>query len=781
MTVTNVGTVPVNVTPNLNMIVGGSVAGYWTGPVPGAPWTLDPGTSVTFAWQYDAFSNGAVVWEGGVTGMAGAEPVAAESRFTSLVVSPLQVTTWTNPPITRPDGVWDNDFTLFVKVKNIGPMWVNGVQCQVPVEVEGDPLISQVSQYNPPTNLSPGGEMTFEWNYNAENYGKVRLSVTVWGDDQMIGPNGGEWDAYQLSEDAYEYITPLMASLSASPATALVGDDIVLTLTLTNNGSNEIWNPAGSIEAVVGGSNVSFASGPSLVFGSNPIAAWSTLRYSWTWTAVANGPVVFSVSSEGYENPPWMLVNGNPSTATVNISPLRAKLHIRPNPSNIGAGIVRVVLEVSNAGSSNIDGVTGEVWTTGGDGAIVDTGKMNMGPVNLGAYGQTEFVWEVDELAYGRVSFSARASGDDQASPGAGPDYSAPDTAELLISPLRAALAVEPVLTWFGNPARVRVSLTVTNVGLASVAGVMGNLVKDDSGLCMNLFSASMGPVALDASGGANDHTTFYWEYDENCGAGWTGFTASASGVEQGGMQWVQSNASTGSNWVSPMHAALSVTPHRTPRGTTMVVSLTMTNIGAGSIQSITPYLSVSNGNWRVSHAGGPTLVQGADPLGSGNTIRYEWSYNADDNGPVEFVGYANAYDNLNMNWFDTNGARAGATITPLQAAMSVVASPAMIGGGTVEVRLTVTNSGSDTVNGVSGDIWVTGGTGVVAGGASNMGPVDLPPSGTTEFAWVVTPSANGVVYFAGDASGDDQGTAGPERGVRRRRGGARYASMRPG
>ena len=165
---------------------------------------------------------------------------------------------------------------------------------------------------------------------------------------------------------------------------------------------------------------------------------------------------------------------------------------------------------------------------------------------------------------------------------------------------------------------------------------------------------------------------------------------------------------------------------------------------------------------------GGVVLVEGPFPsspqaLSTEGSVIFTWSYTATTKGSVVFSTSVTGRDALSGTTLALGPVTSGLVMVQNQGSLaSHLVLPSPISSGQVfGITLTVTNAGDAVVSGITPEIQLTSGAGLLEGptGPSPSGPVDLPSGASVTFAWSYTAMGAGTVCWTATASGMTCGT----------------------
>jgi uncharacterized repeat protein (TIGR01451 family) len=308
----------------------------------------------------------------------------------------------------------------------------------------------------------------------------------------------------------------LGVTMTASPNPVLIGQELVYTIDLTNNGPSPAGDPVVTdpLPAGVTFDQSNSSAGPNGTFSvSGGVVTWASTgnllaggsdTITIAVVPMASGLITNTVTASNLANPAEIDPNltNNVATVTVPVSPADVSVNV-DNPSDplfIGKGAV-FQIQVYNSGPAVATNVTlTDAFSAGGDIVQVSTGNfsgMNYS-ANLGNFapGQSETVYIiVDPQTSGPLTNSAGVSAD-QYDPDTSNNTS---SATNLVSPVALSVsvagAVAPIL-YGGSSLYV---VTVTNNGPAPATNVQFADTLPSNAILAGLVS-SQGSVAPNAA-----------------------------------------------------------------------------------------------------------------------------------------------------------------------------------------------------------------------------------------------------------------------------------------
>jgi hypothetical protein len=193
-----------------------------------------------------------------------------------------------------PEQVEPGDFFLVKGLaKNVSDNVLNAVGAQVGPSAGGG-LISLLSAPAGTLTLTPGESTTFIASYQAAAAGLVYLSFTTSGTDSSTGAGVAAY-AHATSPFIIGYRAALQSSIGIEPLPMVPGSALTVTLTVSNTGGGTAYDGGAVMAVPVGSQLVTLVSGPS-PSGTVTIGPGAVAAFTWTYSVVGAGYVVFSAS-----------------------------------------------------------------------------------------------------------------------------------------------------------------------------------------------------------------------------------------------------------------------------------------------------------------------------------------------------------------------------------------------------------------------------------------------------------------------------------------------------
>lgn len=194
------------------------------------------------------------------------------------------------------------------------------------------------------------------------------------------------------------------------------------------------------------------------------------------------------------------------------------------------------------------------------------------------------------------------------------------------------------------------------------------------------------------------------------------------------------------------LDAALSFSASTVNVGQGVVVSLTVTNTGAGDALNLVPQVSVA----------GPGAVTAPTPLsvtqlGASDQVTFQWTLSPNGGGTIAVTAHATA------DGPDVSPTASGSVAVPaplLDARLNAQKTTITAGQG-VQLILTVTNTGGSAASNIKATAWSSTGTGT---GPAPATLATLAAGAKAMFTWTATPTAalaGQTIFFTASAVGD--------------------------
>ena len=511
LTVNNTGgETAVNVTPSALTVVGGGGVTKISGPVPASA-NITGGGNQQFTWSYKGSSAGTVDMSGSASGTGNNSGAAVNSNSNNTGNIDIQDGASLSTSISAVPGQASNGQTITVTmtVDNTGDAQANGVTPSA-LNITGTSGDVTLQTGPDPANadIPGGGQQQFTWTYTAGT-----ITGTVYYSGNASGTDDNTGDAVNSNSDTSNVVliqtgASLSASIVSAPADVSSGQQMTVTMTVTNNGQAAA-NVVAPSALTPGGTSgdATYDDGPAPASWTIPGGA--SRDFVWHYTAGATtGTVNYTGNASGTD-----ANSGNPvssANATSNDTEIQGPAALsssilaapqNPNPTNT----ITVTMTVTNTGGAAANTVTPSSLTLGG----TSTANYMSGPVPAnatisGSGGEQDFVWTYAAGAgYGTVDFTGNAAGTDANS--GNPVSSAASTSnEVNITALSTAWIYPPS----GTIGPVRSS--------ASVRGTTAYIGSDDDKLYA--INADTGALRWSRNTGGDVVSTPYPLYDGGSG-----------------------------------------------------------------------------------------------------------------------------------------------------------------------------------------------------------------------------------------------------------------------
>jgi len=720
----------------------------WAGAVP-----LGPGRAYTFT----VTGTSSACFTGAVsnTAWAAATGLCAPSEGTSTTAYGLTAP-GENIPATAflqqrvSKGQW---FTVTMTATNTGATDVDGFTPYIN-PFRGGPLVDLRAGPVPagPLLLTPGAAVTFTWTYSASGTGLVAFSVTG------VGRTCGATPVLAVAPVVSATIEPpanLAARWVAFPAQVSIGQNFLLTMTVTNTGSATALGVDISAIRQTGGGGASPAGGPNPAL-STSLAGGASRTFTWTMTGATSGSLVFSATVAGFDANSGLSVSAPPLASNVVIvqkaAALSATLFSYAPPIVCTGRSFLVTMTVTNTGEATANAVNAGALRLAGSGSVVLTaGPMPALPVVLAGGASKTFTWTFTGSLAGSLDISTTVTGTDANAGWAvttGPIATSPVgvfTPGSLVSGLavRKSVSVGQVFT---------VDLTVTNTGGSPVTGVVPSFSVPAGGGLLNGPTGPVpaGPLTIPGLTGQ----TFLYTFTAT-GDGVVSFAGGAAGTACYTTPLATSAAGISSTVLlaANLQARISVSAATVCTGSSLEVRMSVTNTGGAAADFVraAPLLITGLGSAVLVSGPASVLVPG------GSSVNLVWLYTPANPGPIEFSTTALGLDinsgaTLTVGPLTSNSstvlATGGLDISVIAPATVFIGSPdrGLTRPDIFSVTLSVTNTGTAPVVGFQPADSITAGGALVNG---PLGPLpnallSLAAGSSTAFSWSFTATAVG-------------------------------------
>jgi uncharacterized repeat protein (TIGR01451 family) len=495
------------------------------------------------------------------------------------------------------------------------------------------------------------------------------------------------------TDDAAGFVVSADVILAANFAiygnTFSVGQDFIMTMTVTNTGTT----PASNVSATMWKSSAgpgTATSGASYPVNVAALAADANVTFTWTLTAaVAGAPIQWTGRSRA-DGPVFSTFAASPQVSIQTPANLVTTVTMSPNTVCAGQNF-NVQVEVANTGQATADMLNIEPIYEDGPGAPNGLFSSPVLPASMPGNTSATYVWTYTAgVPLGIATYSTTATGDDINS--GTPISSTVSSAAVTESAgpvLEAIMATTKGVISTGQG--VQVHLTVTNTGGTNATALTATLFYGAEA------SLAAGPVpALVGTLTPGANTTFTW-WLAGAASGTLGLTGTVSGS---GCSGVVTDASSGAVTVqtaASLDGVVHVDYLTRMAGELVVATITVTNTGEATANGVWPNSMVPAGVTGQLSSPSPASVLA---LASGVAQTFVWSFTTTGGGILSFTGNVVGTD-ANSGAVVSTGAQVSPAVTVLLAAnitASLVMSTnrAMI-GDTVGAALSLRNIGGDT------------------------------------------------------------------------------------
>ena len=191
--------------------------------------------------------------------------------------------------------------TVALTITNTGSTSITGVTPDLQIN-SGSSLLDLQSGPTPagPFSIPPGGSVTCRWSFTVLGYGIVTCGVTATGIDSGSGTTVSASIDLELSISP-----PLELSIAVEPTPPVVGQMIIVALTITNTGITSVTGviPTLQVDTLLGNSGsslLSLQSGPTPA-GPYSIPAGGSVTCMWIFIVTDYGSVALRVTATGVD------------------------------------------------------------------------------------------------------------------------------------------------------------------------------------------------------------------------------------------------------------------------------------------------------------------------------------------------------------------------------------------------------------------------------------------------------------------------------------------------
>ncbi|HRU38405.1 MAG TPA: CARDB domain-containing protein, partial [Candidatus Goldiibacteriota bacterium] len=761
VSVTNTGTATAN---NLSVIylddtqvVAPGNATLSSGSVPTSAINLAGGASAYYTWIYTASSPGTVRFDARVTAEDANDRTALD---TGLVSSPnvaimpaavLAASVNLYPPVASTGQA----VTMVMTVSNSGGELAYDVAAGGITSAGSTGSLSPVSgPVSNTTTVSAAGEEHFTWIYTASSPGYVYVSATATGRDGSLH-NTVSAAAAGSGVITVESASMLVSSLYLSHAQASVGQEITLTMQVTNNGQADALNVLPSVPVVSGTGSVTAVATPA----AQNIAGGAAAAFEWRYTASLPGTVQFTSRAEGTDENSLSSVNSgvasSPALLIQSAASLSAYMQASPAAIPVG-GVITVVMTVSNLGQAQASSVTPALLSQEGTAAAGAISGPSAASYDMPGLSTAYFTWTFTAAGTGTVFFTVSAQGADSNSGLAVATAGNVTSNAVSVSPNYPVMA-----SWIDvSPQALSINQRYTVIMTVSNTGIVNAPLADPDEPSMPLGgTAVLNPVPPAADIPAGGTYRFTWVYQTGTTTGTGAVTSRARSSGE-----ISSDVTSGGTNVITVYGqpilsqSSLLSPATVSVGQWFTIVMSVSNNAGADTQAdgVKPNAFVKLGTGDYAAISGPVPV--SQNVAPGESRDFIWTYSAAAAGTLGINANVTAYNYYSKATM-TSASTSSNTITvvnPAALSSSIFAPSTVNFGDDFEIVMSVTNTGGATAeNVIPSALSIAGSGGAI--------PVSLPvaqdiAAGTHRaFTFTYNAAGTGNVVFNGNASGADQ------------------------
>ncbi|MGD2205182.1 MAG: Ig-like domain-containing protein [Anaerolineae bacterium] len=467
---------------------------------------------------------------------------------------------------------------------------------------------------------------------------------------QLVDTDSQTYDR-PVSDRVSVGVAALVSSLGAAPSVVNVGQQITVTMLVTNVGYVTATNVAPSALVVNPPGSASQLSGPDPVSVAT-LTPGAVQTFTWTYSATGASLVDWTGNAAGTD-----VTTGQPVESSLTTSndvtvmqPAQLAALLSGAPATVSVGqTITVTMQADNTGDAAASDVAPEPLTMGGTGGASSlSGPTPPLVLMLGGGSSTSFEWTYRADAAGTVSWTGMVTGTD-----INDSRTVTDTATsnnvTIQTPAALSCGMDAAPSSVGTGALIYVTMTVTNTGQANAQNV------NPSALTMSGTAAFVsGPGGAPAVIPGGTSAQFTWTYQATA-VGAVNWTGNASGADANSGAPV-SSANCSSNDVDVYGAAFLVSsiiaaPDAVGQNETVTVTMTVTNVGTNDASTVAPSaLTLFDPLLFPTLLSGPT--PGSASIPAGGTVEFEWVYQSAGNrtGANTWSGYAEGTDAVTSN-----------------------------------------------------------------------------------------------------------------------------------
>jgi len=486
--------------------------------------------------------------------------------------------------------------------------------------------------------------------------------------------------------------------------------------------------------------------------------------FSWTYTGAKPGWVVFTTTVTGTDQVSGWPVALGPVISNVETIQTPAALAVTVTSSKAVACVgddFTVTVRADNSGQAQANGVSVAVpWQSGAGSVAGAIGPTPAAPLSVPGGAWVDFTWTVTAATAGAVSFASTATGVDINSGlavSAGPSSSGAVSLNLKGS-LETALSFFPVA--LSTAQDTIVVLTVSNTGGGAVTGVVPDLIIDDGAGVLTYSSGPFPAPPVNIPGGGKVIYTWTWT---GAAIGTAEFSATVTGADACTALTATATGTVAVQQAAALAAALNAFPSPRDTGQAFWVTLTVTNTGGATANSVNAWPFVISGAGGLAKSPATPTPPLPMNIPGGSWVTFTWTFT----GSLAGVSWLTT----TVTGIDANSA-AALTFGPVASDQVTVQLPAVVDasiaapagaacvGESFQVNVTVSNTGGATAAGVFPAVpEVTGGGVVSAAGPSPAAAQDIPGGGMVVFTWTYTAVSAGSATFSTTVTGTDANT----------------------
>jgi len=533
------------------------------------------------------------------------------------------------------------------------------------------------------------------------------------------------------------------------------GQEITVVLSVTNSGDADANNVTPEI-GISGSGSISVVSEPT----PTNIAGSGSGYFTWIYSAVSSGNVVFTASATGIdENSGGVVSTGIKTSGSVAIQrPVILSGSMVAYPVVVGEwNYVTVVLMVSNSGEALAVNVTPTGMNNTGDATGLLTGP-EPGSVNIAGGGTGYFTWTWTPSGIGSAVFTVRAAGYDVNSGQV--IYSAQN---ITSNAVEVKLDAPDLVSWvivspnvINEEQRYTIRLCVSNTGIKEATSVNGE--EQGPGNVIGDKIVEPESVTIPAGG----YGEFTWVYEAGVGAaGPVNVTIRAVCAEVVGLS---ADATDGTNSIQALTRPqlaqdIIVSPQVVSVGQRITIRMNVTNSGGSIAEGVVPDALIKIGDGEYTYISGP--IPASQDIPAGGNRWFTWTYSAGGAGDIGVNGGVRGYAQYSKVTVTSEDSNSN-TITiegPANLIASIYMPTTRNIGQWFTVTMVVTNTGNAEAKAVSPTTLTFAGTGGVIkiSGPVPAGADIAGNNGVQVYQWTYSASGEGSVTLQGSASGYDE------------------------